>query len=69
MAGGATTTKGGDGMALRTPKFAQGQKVNYQGQEVTVVERFQQQKTGTVNIRNRFGYVETVKAKDLKELS
>jgi hypothetical protein len=55
-------------MAARSKKFELGQKVEYQGEPVTVVLDYLKQPAGTANVRDRYGYVQTVKYKDLKEL-
>lgn len=54
-------------MARRSPKFRVGQRVEHAGEPVTVVENYQGQPAGTVNVRDRYGYVHNVKAKDVKE--
>jgi hypothetical protein len=55
-------------MALRPKEFTTGEKVKHDGETVTVVEKYLDQPRGTINVRNKFGYVVTVKAKDLKKL-
>lgn len=54
-------------MPMRTKKFQVGQRVEVDGQPCVVVSDNMRQPSGTINVRNRFGYVETVKLKTVKE--